>query len=87
LREIYIIILGLSLIYPLFYDLTQLVKGGLTNYLSDKWNYLDMLLTWGSVLNIILQLTEGPRQLSSELIMIILSLALIVKVFFFLRIF
>lgn len=56
-------------------------------YLSDKWNYLDMLLTWGSVLNIIFQLTKGPRFLLSEILMILISMALIVKVFFFLRMF
>ena len=44
------------LTYPCIYDLMQLKKSGIQAYLSDKWNYIDLMHIWGGFLNIFLHL-------------------------------
>ena len=84
-----VIIVGLALgiLYPALYDWIQMAKGGLDDYLSDPWNYADMLYIWGSILNIVLQSTIGPYTLTCKILMCIIVLLLITKTFFFLRLF
>lgn len=57
------------------------------DYLSDPWNYADMVYIYGSITNIFLQLTLGPFHIASRIIMCIIIILLIVKTFFFMRIF
>jgi len=38
----WLIILGICLLYPLGYDGRQAIKQG-SDYLSDVWNYMDMM--------------------------------------------
>ena len=82
-----LICLGLGILYPALYDWGQMIKGGVGEYLSDPWNYADMLYIWGSILNIILQSIYGPYFLVCKILMCIIVGLLIMKTFFFLRIF
>jgi hypothetical protein len=64
-----------------------MVKGGLNDYLSDPWNYADMLYIWGSITNVVLQSLYGPYFLPCKILMCLIVGLLIIKSFFFLRIF
>ena len=75
------------MIYPAGYDMTQLAKTGIVEYLSEAWNYADLLYIFGSLFNIVLQLTLGPFNIWSRVVMCIIVAILVVKSFFFLRIF
>ena len=52
--RLYVILLMVGIFYPWLYDFTQLIRGGLSDYLSDPWNYADMLYIYGSIINCIL---------------------------------
>lgn len=67
--------------------MTQMVKGGLADYLSDASNAIDLMYIYGSVANIFLQLRLGPFHRVSKVFMVMIVLLLISKTFFFLRIF
>ena len=86
-NDIYVLILCFGILYPWIYDFTQLIRGGLADYLSDPWNYADMLYIYGSIANCILQFYNGPFHVAPRIMMCIIVLLLIVKTFFFLRIF
>lgn len=69
------------------YDWSQMFRSGITEYLSDKWNYVDMLYIWSSIANIIFQNAAGPFKLVSKCMMMIILFLGLIKSFFFLRIF
>ena len=83
----YAIWLGIGLIYPAGYDLLQLYRGGLEEYVSDPYNFADFIYIWGSLANSILQVISGPQVVLLKVIMITLVVLLITKTFFFLRMF
>ena len=83
----YAIALAVGLIYPACYDFIQLYKTGMIEYLSEAWNYADLLYIFGSLFNIVLQLFLGPYNIASRVQMCIIVALLTVKTFFFLRIF
>ena len=83
----YVIILCIGIFYPWLYDSIQLFRGGLVDYLSDPWNYADILYIYGSIVNCVIQFIYGPLHEASRIIMCIIVLLLIMKTFFFLRIF
>lgn len=60
---------------------------GLSDYVSDPSNFSDFIYIYGSIANAVLQITYGPYQLASRILMCILVILLISKTFFFLRIF
>ena len=64
-----------------------MVRGGLVEYLSDPWNYADILYIMGSFANIGLQNWLGPWHTISRVCMSVIVCLLITKTFFFLRIF
>ena len=43
-----------GVLYPAFWDLNQLCKLGIKEYLSDMSNYLDMIYIFGSISNVLL---------------------------------
>jgi len=47
------------LIYPMVYDGLQLIKQGLGEYFSDKWNFLDQGHIWIGIANVFIQRTTG----------------------------
>jgi hypothetical protein len=71
-QQIYSILLAIGVIYPAFYDWTQMFRGGLSEYLGDMWNYTDMLYIWSSIGNIISQNINGPFALISKILMILI---------------
>lgn len=86
-QVLYGVLLAAGVIYPAGYDLTQLYKTGLVEYLSEGWNYADLLYIMGSIVNIGLQLSLGPLNIWSRIVMCIIVALLVTKTFFFLRIF
>lgn len=84
---LYASLLTVGILYPAAYDLTQLQRGGLLDYVSDPWNFADFVYIWGSVANSILQVVLGPYHLATRVIMSTIVLLLVTKTFFFLRIF
>jgi hypothetical protein len=78
-------IICVCLVYPLLYDGTQALKQGL-EYLSDSWNYLDMLHISLGFYNVKCQWSYGTWELQSKIVMIIVILVCLMKTFFFMRI-
>lgn len=85
--QMYSIILIFGVIYPTWYDSLQLYKLGWREYFSDYGNYSDMIYTYGSLANVILQNTTDPHHLYNKALMSLIFLQQIYKTFFFLRIF
>ena len=85
--RVYVIILAIGIIYPWVYDFTQMVRGGLSDYLADPWNYADMAYIYGSIINCIVQIVYGPFHPACRILMVFIIMLLLVKTFFFLRIF
>jgi hypothetical protein len=73
------------LVYPTFYDGTQAIKQG-GSYLSDPWNYLDIMHIFLGYLNIYTQAKTGTWELWSKITMILVILICLLKTFFFMRI-
>lgn len=86
-QSIYTILLAIGIIYPAYYDFLQLYKVGLTVYFSDVTNYSDCLYIWGSIINVVLQNVLGPFHIVCKVIMIIIVLQVLLKSFFFLRVY
>lgn len=79
--------MSLGFIYPIFYESNQLKNVGPMEYFGEGWNYIDVVYILTSVLNTILQFSLGPFHISCKLLMILLIFFIILKTFFFLRIF
>jgi hypothetical protein len=60
---------------------------GMTAYFSDLTNYSDILYIWGSIINVFLQNVLGPFHIVCKVIMIIIVLQVLLKSFFFLRVY
>ena len=71
-QDIYLIMLSVGLLYPMYYETKQIRTIGSSNYLTDINNYMDMLYIWGSVANVFLQYFLGPQNVISEIIMILI---------------
>jgi hypothetical protein len=84
--RIYVILLAVGIFYPWLYDFMQMARA-LTDYFTDPWNYADMIYTYGSIANCVIQIVYGPFHQASRILMCIIILLLLVKTFFFLRIF
>jgi hypothetical protein len=84
---LYATLLAVGIIYPALYDFGQLILQGSTEYFDDLWNFIDILYIVGMVQNIVLQTVLGPFVIWSRISMCIIVIALLIKTFFFLRIF
>jgi len=78
-------VIACCLIYPTFYDGTQMVKNGIS-YFADPWNYIDILNISMGYYSIYCQLYNGTWSLSAKLSMIAVILVCMLKTFFFMRI-
>jgi len=87
-RHILCWMLLICLMYPMTYDMLQLKKQGIAEYFSDKWNFLDQGHIWIGIANVLVQRLQ-PNILSkeSQILMLISTILLLIKTFFFLRIF
>lgn len=74
-------------IYPLFYDILQLVKHGCSKYAEDPWNFVDQGFIWIGFTNVALQRVI-PDILNPvcKIFLIIQTLLLMNKTLFFFRI-
>ena len=76
------------LIYPMVYDMLQLCKQGPMEYFGDFWNYLDQGHIWFGFANIFIQrTTDNIVSKLPQCLMITVALMMLIKSFFFLRIF
>ena len=50
-QKVYAILLLVGIAYPAAYDLTQLIRGGVLEYVSDPYNFADFIYIWGSIAN------------------------------------
>lgn len=76
-----------GIIYPLFYDLNQIYKQGVTDYFSEFSNYSNQMYIWCSVVNVISQNVSDFDAFHNKLLMTIILMMQITKTFFYLRIF
>jgi hypothetical protein len=81
-----VILLAFSISYPFFYEMYQLSQIG-GDYFTDKWNLADLCYLLMSILNLYLQATFGPFHTACRLVMCLIILMVIIKTFFYLRIF
>ena len=85
-----LIMMAVSLFYALVYDFRQLFLSGF-DYFLDVWNYSDQLHIWLGYLNIYFQFAHpsdsAPRTAECQLTMILCTVLMLIKTFFFLRIF
>jgi hypothetical protein len=82
----------LCLVYPCVYDTTQLVKQGYGEYLLDPWNWSDQMHIWGGFLNTFLHSgkidrTDRKMDLARKVIIMFLIFLMLLKTFFFMRLF
>jgi hypothetical protein len=85
-------IMALCLIYPTIYDMTQMYKQGVILYFQDFWNYVDQMHIWLGYTSIIVQLItydtyNFSNQAYGDIILILITYLMLVKTFFYLRIF
>ena len=76
-----------GIFYPWAYDTVQMFKGGVADYFTDPWNFIDLAFNYGSILYIILADSFGPFRDGVKIVMILVLLVGLFKTFFFLRIF
>jgi hypothetical protein len=86
-QSIYTILLAIGIMYPAYYDFLQLYRVGLTEYFANLTNYSDCLYIWGSIINVFLQNVLGPFHIVCKVIMIVIVLQVLLKSFFFLRVY
>ena len=75
--------------YSFVYDTRQLVLQGFY-YFFDPWNYYDQMYIWSGYLNILFQIRDikgYERGYVSQVVMIFFTIMMLVKTFFFMRIF
>ena len=86
------VFMGICLIYPLMYDMTQMYKQGPKEYFLDFWNYIDQMHIWCGFSSIIVQLgTYKPydpgNSYVGDVFLIVVTFLMLIKTFFYLRIF
>ena len=86
LDKIYPGLLAIGILYPWIYDLIQLINDGPKVYFLDSWNWIDFFYIYGSILNIIFQLTIGKHNIFTVINFCFIIVFLVIKTFFFLRI-
>jgi hypothetical protein len=85
-QEIYFLLgMGLGIAYPLAYECAQLRQQGLTRYLEDVWNLTDVVYLALSLANILVSGAIGPFHATSRILMSLITLLIISKTMFFLR--
>jgi len=77
-----------SLMYPLLYDTMQMLKAGIWEYLKDPWNYIDLAHIWVGIANaLVIRFSGDLLSLPNTILMVIVALILLLKTFFYLRVF
>ena len=86
LDYVYTGILSIGVLYPWMYDLVSLIQDGPKAYFGDPWNWVDFFYIYGSIFNIIFQLTLGKDSSITKCNFCFIIVFLVIKTFFFLRI-
>lgn len=81
----YVLVFGV--VYPTYYDFTQMYKSGLSDYFSEFGNWFDMIYIISCISNVILQQREYSQAFHVKIVMTIIFLMQIYKTFFFIQIF
>jgi len=84
--QIFAIVLAVGFSYPAVYEVYQLKKLR-ENYFNDSWNYTDFVSIFSGIINICQQFFVSPFTIAARANMIIVVFMLLMKTFFFLRIF
>lgn len=80
--------MSICLIYPTVYDFLQCYKQGMGVYFGDFWNWLDQAHIWIGFTNIAVQrFTPDIKSIATQLLMVTVIFIMLVKTFFFLRVF
>ena len=72
--QVYQILLIIAIIYPFWYETIQMFRMGVSVYLSELANYLDLLYIYGGIANVVLQNTMDPFGFPNKLLMSIILL-------------
>lgn len=72
--QTYQILLVIAIIYPFWYESTQMCRMGFSVYLAEVANYLDLLYIYGGIANVVLQNTMDPYSFVNKLLMTIILL-------------
>jgi hypothetical protein len=83
----YVIMLAVGVLYPTCYEIGQVYRGGIKDYLMDTWNYADMTFVAFSLFNIYSQIYLGAHHILSRAIMCLIVVQVIIRTFFYMRIF
>ena len=86
-QHFFALLLCVGIVYSALYDFGQLLKAGYVEYFGDPWNYSDILYTYGSFANLMMQFYYGPFHIGSRVMMILVVLMILIKTLSLLRIF
>ena len=81
------VLLAFATIYPIWYEYRQVMSEGWREYIKDAQNWMDISFIVLSFINIGFQDQVGPYHLGSKICMILLIICLILRSFFFLKMF
>ena len=68
------ILLLVGILYPAWYDTSQLIKSGIHEYLQDPFNISDQIYIWASIANVVLQNTTDSQSIWNKILMTIILL-------------
>lgn len=74
-NNISLILLCISLIYPIYYQITFFCIIGFRNYFSESWNIIDQIFIWSSIVCVIIKFTDEDD--SSTLLIFLMQIVLI----------
>lgn len=77
--------MNVGLVYPVCYELVQMLKGGVVEYFAD--NKKDILYYGIGITNGVLQYILGPKNIWCKIMMCYLVVNMIMKIFFYLKVF
>jgi hypothetical protein len=86
-QEAYFLLgMAVGIAYPAIYECLQLKMQGCRKYADDAWNFTDVVYLVFSVINILVTAAIGPFHPISRILMSLITLLIISKTMFFLRI-
>ena len=74
-NNISLILLCITLIYPIYYQMTFFWTIGFRNYFSESWNIIDQIFIWSGIVCNIIKFTDEDD--SSTLLIFLLQIVLI----------
>lgn len=59
--------IGIGIIYPICYDLVQVYRQGFVDYVSDKWNYVDIIYNISNIVFLIFHISKNPMDPTTKM--------------------